>query len=79
MVTAFLIMVSVVMAALFPDVISYFKIVGGIFSVFVGKVVPTMLYFKLEGNPYKRKVITILTLAVGVLGISSVLTTIFND
>ncbi|CAG9310253.1 unnamed protein product [Blepharisma stoltei] len=70
-ITALILLYSVITAIKIPDAISYFKIIGGIFSVLIGKIFPTLIYWKLETSEFKRILLSSWTIFLTMLGIST--------
>lgn len=63
-------------AAIVPDAISYFKILGGLTSVPLSIALPAMIYYKITKNNLKLVVVTIWSLLLTVLGLLSALKTV---
>jgi len=78
LVTVLVLVCTMVMAILVPDALIYFKLIGGVFSVIVGKVIPTMVYYKLEKDRTKFAALLLWTLVLTGLGFSSAFLTLIN-
>jgi len=71
--TVLLLFMSAGLAILIPSVIFYFKVLGGIFSVFNGFVFPSkhhiaMIYWKTNTKVWKSTLLTLLTLVLAAFG-----------
>lgn len=64
---------SMLMAVVVPDAVSYFKFIGASLSIFIGKVLPTMIYFKIGENSRKKAALTMWTLLLALIGVGSIL------
>ena len=74
--TSLILVTSVIMAVMVPDAVSYFKFIGASLSIIIGKVLPTMIYFKISENPSKRTALTIWTLLFALIGAGSILSSL---
>lgn len=77
-ITALIILYSVITAIRIPDAVTYFKIIGGLFTVLIGKIFPTMIYFKQEISFRKRFALGLWTTFLMILGFSSVIETFYS-
>ena len=76
--TLLLLVGSIMVAIVVPKGIVYFKILGGIFSVLTGCVIPCLVYLQISKSLKKKVLLSIWTFIIVLIGLGSVGLTVSN-